>query len=628
LRAATRASVLGNEGAKVERDMPISGTKLVSVSPGESVLAAAAALEQHSDVLYAEPNWIYHTSATPNDARFPELWGLNQANDADIDAPEAWDLTTGSSSVIVAVVDSGVAYDHPDLAPNIWANDDPANGVDDDGNGFVDDTHGWDFVDNDNAPIDENGHGTHVAGTIGARGNNGIGVAGVNWNVSVMPVRAGDAWGRLTDADVADAFAYACRNGARVVNGSFGATETSQLMYSAIVAPECANTLFVFAAGNDGANNDAVPRYPCNYRAPNVLCVAATDRNDQLTGFSNYGASSVHLAAPGVDILSTVPGQQAITPVEGFETDDGWTATAAWDRTTEQKHSGGWSATDSPDGPYLSSSDARLTRDASFDLTGKDGCDVHYWLRLETQLNADVLWLETSTDGGETWKEAGGWTGSTNGQFVSLDDSLFKAEGEPNVLFRYRLKSDASIELDGAHVDDVVVKCLVAGQEDYVPFAGTSMATPHVAGVAALLLAKDSSCTVGQVKTLITSSVDPLGSLAGKTITGGRLNAWRALNGLPAACAAPSPPPLPPPPPPPAAPAATPVRCVVPKLKGRTLRQARSLLAAKRCRLGLVKRAHSAKVKKGRIVKQSRRPGVRLARGTRVGVLISRGRRR
>jgi serine protease len=175
----------------------------------------AAALERNPEVLYAEPNWIYHTSATPNDPRFPDLWGLNQPSDADIDAPEAWDLQTGSGNVIVAVVDSGVAYDHPDIAPNRWLNDDPPGGGDSDGNGFVDDTNGWDFVDNDNTPIDENGHGTHVAGTIGAQGNNGIGTTGVNWDVSLMAVRAADAWGQITDARIADAFSYACKNGAR-----------------------------------------------------------------------------------------------------------------------------------------------------------------------------------------------------------------------------------------------------------------------------------------------------------------------------------------------------------------------------------------------------------------------------
>ena len=623
--------MLASEGATLKRRLRVSGTKLVRVPQGESVTAAAAALEQHPEVLYAEPNWIYQTSATPNDPRFPELWSLNQTSDADIDAPEAWDLQTGSSNVIVAVVDSGVAYDHPDIAPNGWVNDDPPGGGDNDGNGFVDDTNGWDFVDNDNTPVDENGHGTHVAGTIGAQGNNGIGTTGVNWDVSLMPVRAADAWARLTDARIADAFTYACRNGARVVNGSFGGSGSSQLMYDAIVQTACADTLFVFAAGNDGQDNGLRPQYPCNYGAANVVCVAATDRNDQLAAFSNYGSSTVHLAAPGVEILSTVPGRQAVAPLDDFEAAGGWTGTGAWARTTEQKHSGGWSVTDSPGGPYPPSANTMLTRDARLDLSGKQGCDVQYSLRLETELEADVIWLEASADGGVTWSKSGGWTGTTRGEFVPLEDSLWTVEGEPDVRFRYRLETNPINQLDGAYIDDVAFTCLSFGHEAYAPLEGTSMATPHVAGVAALLLAQSPSCSAVQLKTILNSSVDVLGSLAGKTITGGRLNARRALGSLPAACQAPPPPPPPPPappalPPPPPAPAV--VRCVVPKVKGRTLLQARTLLRSRRCAVGRVRRVYSVKVKKGKIISQGRRPGVRLPRGARVNVLISRGRRR
>jgi subtilisin family serine protease len=633
-RAAARAAVLSNEGTRLERELRVSGTKLVAFPQGRSVTAVAAALERHSEVLYAEPNRIYHTSATPNDPRFPELWGLSQPSNADIDAPEAWDLQTGSSNVIVAIVDSGVAYDHPDIAPNRWVNDDPLGGGDNDGNGFVDDTNGWDFVDNDNTPIDEYGHGTHVAGTIGAQGNNGIGTTGVNWDVSLMPVRAADAWGQLTDARIADAFTYACRNGARVVNGSFGGAGSSQLMYDAIVAPACANTLFVFAAGNDGHDNGLHPQYPCNYHlngAANVICVAATDRNDQLAGFSNYGASTVDLAAPGVDILSTVPAEQAVTPLDDFEVGGGWIPTGTWARTTEQKHSGSWSVTDSPGASYQPSSNTTLTRGAPLDLSGKEGCDVHYALRLDTELEADVIWLETSTDGGVTWSKSGGWTGSTRGDFASVEDSLWTVDGRPDVRFRYRLETNPVNQLDGAYIDDVVFTCLAFGEQAYAPSAGTSMAAPHVAGVAALLLAQSPSCSAVQLKAILNSSVDVLGSLAGKTITGGRLNARRALGSLPAACQAPAPPPPPPPPPsvlPPSPPAPAVLRCVVPKVKGRTLLQARSLLRSKRCTLGRVKRAYSAKVKKGKIISQARRPGVRLPRGTRVNVLISRGRRR
>jgi subtilisin family serine protease len=524
----------------------------VRLPQGSSVSAAAAVLERNESVLSAQPNHVYRVSATPNDPRFADLWGLQQPNDADVDAPEAWDRATGSKSVVVAVIDSGIDYTHPDLAPNMWANDDPPGGGDDDHNGFVDDTHGWDFVASDAAPLDELGHGTHVAGTIGAEGDNSVGVAGLNWKVSLMAVRSASSVGELTSAAIANGIHYACANGAAVVNGSFGGPEYDSAIAAEVTSVACRNTLFVFAAGNDGKDIDFSINgaYPCKLHlppasAPNVLCVAATDRDDHFATFSNHGTTAVHLAAPGVDILSTWPAQKPVVPAEGFEGDpipSRWLATGAWAKTTESEHAGDQSATDSPNALYENDSDTTLTRVGAMNLTGHDGCDVDYWLQLDTEEDADEFRLEGSVDG-TNWVAIAGWSGSTGGDFFELEDALTPFEGESSFLFRLRLITDEEVQDDGAHVDDVVFRCLDPGKEDYAVLSGTSMATPHVAGAAALLLAQSPTRSVCELKELLLGSVDHLASLADRTITGGRLNVAKALEAPPpAACSAPPPP--------------------------------------------------------------------------------------
>ena len=227
---------------------------------------------------------------------------------ADINAPEAWAVTTGSSNVVVGVIDSGIDFSHPDLVNNIWTNpNDPVDGVDNDGNGFVDDTHGWDFWSWDNDPSDENGHGTHVSGTIGAEGNNALGVAGVNWDVSIMPIRwiGPWNWGYLSSAVSAINYATMMRqNGVnlKVTNNSWAWNGFEYAPVSdAIAAQEQAGILFVAAAGNDNIDNDSnyYASYPATYPLPNIISVAATDNLDQRAGFSNYGATTVDLGAPG-----------------------------------------------------------------------------------------------------------------------------------------------------------------------------------------------------------------------------------------------------------------------------------------------------------------------------------------
>jgi subtilisin family serine protease len=298
--AADRAQTLAHRRATVGRSLELRGLTLVRLQPGDSLTAAAAALERDADVLYAEPNYVHRIQLTPNDPSYSSLWGLPA-----IAAPAAWDTTTGSTGVSVAVVDTGVASGHPDLAPNIWTNpDELPNGVDDDGNGKVDDLHGWDFVEGDATAQDGYGHGTHVAGTIGARGNDGVGIAGVAWQTKLMPLRAADDDGFLFSTDIVAAFDYACGEGARIVNGSFGGSGSTAIR-DAIDA--CPGTLFVFSAGNEALDVDWEPTYPCAYPSANIVCVAATTPDDELAWFSNYGRQGVDLGAPGEGIYSSIP---------------------------------------------------------------------------------------------------------------------------------------------------------------------------------------------------------------------------------------------------------------------------------------------------------------------------------
>lgn len=362
----------------------------VKLGKGQDLKKVMERFASDPTVEAVEPNFVVRALQAPNDPRFAELWGLHNtgqtggAVDADIDAPEAWDLYTGYPSALVAVIDTGVAYDHPDLAANTWTNpgEIPGNGTDDDGNGYVDDVYGYDFYNGDANPYDDHGHGTHVAGTIAAVGNNGIGVVGVSWSARVMAVKflGADGSGSITGA--ISAVLYATNMGARVMNNSWGGGGYSQALYDAIVAANQANALFVAAAGNSTSDNDTWPHYPSNYDVPNVLAVAATGSVDDIAYFSSYGATTVDLGAPGVNILSTVP---------------------------------------------------------------------------------------------------------------TIGDSCC---------------SDPS---------------------GYMLLSGTSMATPHVSGAAALLLAQDPGRSATGIKGLLMGTVDPVAALTGKTVTGGRLNIYNAM---------------------------------------------------------------------------------------------------
>ncbi|NLV26723.1 MAG: S8 family serine peptidase [Methanomicrobiales archaeon] len=397
---SVQSAINAQAGTSVVKDFHstgIPGMQIVQVT-GNTLESAMKAYEESPDVLYVEPDYkislspiektgkkadisalSVSSSTYPDDPGYQYLWGLHNTgqapfygtSDADIDATEAWGITTGSSSVIVAIVDTGVDYTHPDLSSSIWRNSrEIINGVDDDGNGYIDDVRGWNFYAKSNDPMDDNGHGTHCAGTIAATGNNRIGVAGVGWNIKIMPLKFLNASGSGYVSDAISAILYANRMGASVISNSWSGKGYTQSLKDAIDASQA---VFVCAAGNSGANSDVSPQYPAAFTSNNIISVAATDYNDKIASFSNYGSGSVDLAAPGVSIYSTT--------------------------------------------------------------------------------------------------KSGGY------QYMS----------------------------------------------------GTSMATPHVSGVAALVKSKNPSYTASQIRNTIFSSIDSISSLAGKVASGGRLNAAKAL---------------------------------------------------------------------------------------------------
>ncbi len=273
----------------------------------------AAELAAQPGIEWVEPNFlISRAEVTPDDPRFSEQWALRNHTDrpgADIAAPAAWEQTTGSTQTVIAVIDSGVDFTHPDLARNRWTNPaERANVRDDDHDGYADDLHGWDWVADNNQIKDEQGHGTAVAGIIAAEGNNGIGTTGVMWSASLMSLRVLDKTGAGDIADAVEAIDYAVGHGARVINLSWGLDAYSMALKDAIERASNKGVVVVCAAGNNGRNLDSAPYYPASYDLPNVIAVAATDSADNLASWSNWGATRIAIAAPGIDILTTHPG--------------------------------------------------------------------------------------------------------------------------------------------------------------------------------------------------------------------------------------------------------------------------------------------------------------------------------
>jgi thermitase len=659
---AERVEARAEAGVTYTAELGDPSFQLVEAEAGGAA-AAVEALEEDPAVALAEPDGYRTLDALPNDPLFGLQWGLSNSGQTvnglpgkagnDIDVLPAWERTVGSPDIVVADIDSGYRADSPDLGPVEWTNpgEIPGNGIDDDHNGYVDDVHGWDFVGEDasapspdNDPTDSNvisgGHGVHTAGIIGAAGNNGVGITGVAQNVRIMPLRVcaneveyeGKEINevRCPSSSIIAAINYAGNNGARVANLSLGGTFFSQAEINAYA--EHPGTLYVMAAGNDGANHEsgksgtAGHHYPCDYRPAveskpavpgaieNTICVAALDPSEALASYSDYGAASVDLGAPGTAVISTFPASVKIFS-DNFETND---FASKW----TQFGSPGFGRAGVGDGPL-----------ASFGMTDTPGAapaaNHVYGVKLTAPISLPAGTGACQVEG-KRYRKGGSApygvyvdgtrsarTEFEGGESLSFAMSSFRTKpitklGGHSVqpFFEY-LSGPAPAAAEGLWLDEVALNCNapLSTPPGYAYEDGTSMATPQVSGAAGLLFSLKPTATVTEVRQALLTSAKPTASLAGKTTTGGRLDVSAAMNKLVPLPATPTETPsrttpsgetppitVPPTASTPASPSPTstaptppkPAGCTVPKLAGKSLGAAKAALSAAKCKLGKV----------------------------------------
>lgn len=545
----SRAQSIGRQSGQELEELDRAGLTRVKIQDDLAVEDAISAYQDDLNVEYAQPNYIYRLQAVPNDSMFGQSWGLRNtgqtvvrgsaptAPDAthnpgtagmDMSLVPAWDVVTDCSSVIVGVIDSGMNYNHEDLSANLWSDPGYPN-------------HGYDFVGTTNDPVDLNGHGTHVAGTIGAVGNNGRGTTGVCWKAKLMALRACDSTGRCTSAAEISALSFAVRNNAKVINMSLGGPNFDQALSDAILSASNSGVVVVVAAGNEGANNDSgtTPSYPCNFMHPNIICVAALDQAYELATFSNYGVNSVQVGAPGVNVLSTWAGAET-TIADNFHTGSmlSWTATTT---TT-----GGWAygqrsvsgrsfdvlldPSGFPSGPpYRANTDDRVYKQFSL---GSARVAVLGFAAQFGLATGDFFNVNLRSSGGDPFA-AGGTpvlqaSGSTSGIIAAPPVDISPCI--PNCTVGFQLRSMNGPPSTGVAVLAFSIKTLQLNDVTYNILEGTSMATPHVTGLAAMLRAYNPNYTVDDVVRAINNGGTSVPALVGKTASGKAVNALGSLS--------------------------------------------------------------------------------------------------
>ncbi len=573
LTAAKRAAIVSAMGNAVRTDYRNSWVR-ISLPTGRSVRQAVADYRTDPDVAVAQPNYRYHAMAVPDDPYFGELWAFQNTGQTvsysplqgiygqiypthnpgtagdDMDIVPAWSHITDCSRVIVAVVDTGVNYNQQDLSGNMWN----SAGVTYNGVSLV--HSGYNFIGNNNDPMDYNGHGTHVAGIIGAEGNNASGTTGVCWKASIMAVRVLDASGSGTTSSVVQGIDFAVANGAKVINLSLGANGPSDPLFSdAITNAENSGVVVVTAAGNNGVDNDSGNNatYPCDFSQPNLICVAALDQSYSLASFSDWGPTSVDVGAPGTNILSTYAGTNA-TAYDSNATP----FTSGWTETETSASSSGWTPwtgssplippvngapvpalTDPsnwPSGVYASNTDDDAYQ--TVNLSGVNAAAFYAYLYANVTSDGSIA-LACSPTGGDPFAAASpdyliaptytdtAPTAPSGASFIPVSADLSGCL-TTGCTVGLRLATGPTQDY-GAALFDLYIETLTLNTSTYNVLNGTSMATPEVSGLAAMLFAFNPLDTYSDVVNAIEQGGRPVASLAGMTTTGNAIDVMKSL---------------------------------------------------------------------------------------------------
>lgn len=548
LKAAARADMASRLGVRELRHHASLRVVHARLPPGQSVAQAVQDFMRDPSVEQVQPNFIYQPLTAPNDPLYGQQWGLKNTGQtitggtwpvnnpgvygSDMGMEQAWDQITDCSAVVVAVIDSGVNYLHQELAGNMW--DGSAAGYPNHGYDFVGDNPATAIEDNDPLPSDANGHGTHVAATIAAAGNNGIAGSGVCWKARIMAVRSLSESGGTT-ATVVAGMNFAVTQGARVINMSLGGSSFDQTFSDAITAARNAGVVVVVAAGNDGRNNDGTdvngiptPTYPCNFTQDNLLCVAALDQAYNLASFSNFGTTSVDVGAPGTNVLSAWPGRHI---EENFSA---WTKAGGWAGVNCEPISG-WGVRPMLVNPANWCSNGTYANNAAdvtyrtYDFTTAVLMHAEYYAQINLEQNVDFLDVALKSTGGNPFGAGGlnllSYSNSNRLLLHRVTDSTCTTA---TCSIGFRLRSNATNVLRGAGVFQFTLDTVDANSSSTFIASGTSMATPHTAGVAAMLLAFNPGFTYSDAIEAIKSGGRSVAALA-NTVTGRAVDAYGAL---------------------------------------------------------------------------------------------------